>query len=86
LISSKESKVEASVSSIVEKMDKVEKELEVIRNQPISAPIQNLPTTSTNTKNISREEELFRKVKSSTATRAEYQEWESSLLSRVWNK
>lgn len=84
--SSKENKVEASVSSIVEKMDKVEKELEVIRNQPISAPIQNLPTTSTNTKNISREEELFRKVKSGTETRAEYNEWQSSLLSRVWNK
>jgi hypothetical protein len=84
--SSKESKVEASVESIVEKMDKVEKELEVLRNQPISAPIQNIPTNTTNTKNISREEELFRKVKDKSATKAEYSEWENSLLTRVWNK
>jgi len=84
--SSKESKTESSVNSIVEKMDKVEKELEVLRNAPVSTPIQNIPSTVTNTKNISREEELFRKVKAGTASRAEQNEWENSLLTRLWNK
>ena len=84
--SSKESKIESSVQSIVEKMDKVEKELEVLRNAPVSTPIQNIPSTATNTKNISREEELFRKVKAGTASRAEQNEWESSFLTRIWNK